>query len=709
MKKFIVFFVLPLFFMSAVQSQQYLGGEIWWDCLSNGRFTFRLNLYKSCGGVDFKDSILLHSNSPAGDMILHIYPDNISGITDLTPVCNPDTTLPHLHCDSIGMPGAVLMAYYTTDQAYPAGVLINGVPPPAGYRFYIDECCRDSTSNIDSVGLLYLEAKMFNYYNQNTYPCFDNAPKRKVPGLFSLCSDLQGDFYNLDWDKEMDIIYYNWAPALTDSGQSCNYKSGFSYQHPFGSLVSLDTNSGKIIFDSLSCGKYTNVIKMTVYKCGKKVAEINKELITSVLPCERNNPPLIPPPFINPSTGLYTEYIDTVYPGELVNFPLNVFDYDTFTSGTPQTITLEAFSEQFGDNYSSISLGCLNPPCATLTNPPPLIGQINITDTLLWQVVCSHLCVPCPCFQTTSLFKYHFKGQDNFCPIPSSNMVQLTLVVLDWPVNYLITQVNCISSDAAGNVILKTDTAYDPFNNLDIRRIYVAHQISGPYYKLDSIMDPNQKVFIDTVMNAGIQPLYYYVESESKCWNIAHSDTLSPIFLQLSHTPNYDIQLNWNANHLQANPQWYRIYRKQNPGSWILLDTTQMLSYIDTSYHLPDTLFYRIETGDSSGCLSSSAIFSTFPQYAGIDEMNWQAKRSFVVYPNPASDQIAFEYFIPTGGNIQFMITDMLGKEIEAFTIISDPGKKHLKLDVKDYPQGMYLLVMKYKNDKAVKKFFIIK
>ncbi|MFC2100702.1 T9SS type A sorting domain-containing protein [Bacteroidota bacterium] len=711
MKNFLSFLILSIITCQTLQSQQYLGGEIRWDCLSNGRFKFNLNLYKSCAGDDFKDSLILHSNSPAGDITLYLDPDSVTGITDVSPICNPDTSLSHIICDSNDIPGAVKIAYYTSDQIYPTGIILNGVPPASGWKFFIDECCRHAASNISDTGNFYLEAKMFPYNNVNVYPCFDDSPEFGILPITALCSGFPGDYFPFIWDRELDSIYFEWTPALTDSGQLCNYVSGYSLQLPFGVPVSLNPDSGKMIFDSLSTGLYSNAFKMTAYKAGIKVAENTREITTAVLPCSHNNNPEVLAPFVNPQSGQFTSFTDTVYVGEYLNFPVTAIDNDTFHNGLPQTICLTAQSRMFGNNFSSTTSGCLNPPCATLFPVPPLSDLASVTDTFKWQVECPHLSTNIGCGKTNYIYHFVFKVIDDFCPVPAAHMVQLTLVVLPFPGKP--TQINCVTVDSAGNIRLNIDTVYDPFGTFGKHEIYVSDNLSGPFNLLDSITDPNQTVYLDTISNSIDHPLFYYIQSFLHCFDYTigdPTDTIGPIYLQLSHTLDYNIQLNWNDNYSPTSSvvtEWFHIYRKQNPGNWILLDSTQILTYVDSTFSGTDTLYYKIETNDSLGCASVSVINNIIPQFAGIRDNLMDEARLLMIHPNPVSDKLNITSNFPFTDEVTIKIFDIQGRLIDHENVDLKQKTSKITLDVQLYKIGIYYYTISLKHEMFYGKFVV--
>ena len=159
MKRKIIFAFFVIMFTFSVDSfaTHYMGGEITWQCLSSGRFRFKLKYYRECyttnGGsaAQFGTTMTLNSTSPAGNISL----TRISWV-DISPVCNTNPAFSHIICPTSGpgMPngaanmGAQQEHTYTSDQSYPTGVLLNGVPPAMGWRFSNNSCCRNNSANV---------------------------------------------------------------------------------------------------------------------------------------------------------------------------------------------------------------------------------------------------------------------------------------------------------------------------------------------------------------------------------------------------------------------------------------------------------------------------------------------------------------------------------------------------------------------------------
>ena len=216
-----------------------------------------------------------------------------------------------------------------------------------------------------------------------------------------------------------------------------SWNSGYSYNSPLpGALQNpnnipavLNPNTGEISFTSFTQGAFPSVVKVSAFKTGKKVVEIFREMQIVLLDCDTNNPPTVSAPFQNPVTLQYTSYIDSVFAGELITFPITIFDMDTLPGGQQQAITLEASGAQFGTNFTDSNSGCLNPPCAMLNPPPPITGQLISQTNFSWQTDCSHLASYQGYEPTSTTYNFIIKARDNFCPVPGMTIKTVTIVI----------------------------------------------------------------------------------------------------------------------------------------------------------------------------------------------------------------------------------------------------------------------------------------
>jgi gliding motility-associated-like protein len=323
-------------------------------------------------------------------------------------------------------------------------------------------------------------------------------------------------------------------------------------------------------------------------------------------------------PFQDPVTGLYTKFDTTVCVGDTISFVLNVFDFENLPNGMGQSVTITATGQQLG---ISPSVGCLNPPCATISPQPPVTNVYGVTVNFNWVTDCSHLTGTSYCGTTTNTYTFVIRAQDNFCPAPAMNFYTIVIRVKAEAVPP--ASFRCIAVQPNGNALLNwlptqaaglTKCEMGSFHSYDI---YSSTFPGGPYQFVDSLVgNPNLTSYLDVNANANNQSKYYFILTRWGCDiftpnpNVSISDTLRSIFLTVGNTNPEIASLSWNPLITPALPttsSWYRIYKKKGvAGTWSLIDSTQTLTYSDSAKVCSDSVFYRIEIADASGCVSVS-------------------------------------------------------------------------------------------------------
>lgn len=614
----------------SASASHYMGGEITWECKTNGKYRFHLKLYRECNGITYSNTEQLTvTNHPS---VFSITMTLVSQ-TDISPACNTNPSFSHIACypsPSSANTGAVEEWYYTSDATYPNGVTLAGIPPAQGWIFSHSSCCRNPCSNIlnaDGYGW-FLRAVMYSYNGQNADPCFDNSPTFAEKPSTVICTGYPFTYNHNAWDKELDSLSYQWAQPLDDYGASLTpyFAPGYSYssplpgptQNPNNVAATVDPFTGEIEFTSFTQGAFVTVSKVSAFKCGVKVAEIFREMQVVLLACGTNTPPAVSAPFPDPVSGLYTVYSDTVYAGEIVTFPMSGTDFEFLPDGNAQTMHLFASGPQFGANFTSTTTGCLNPPCAIL-NPPPLpaptglAGQFGVQTNFSWQTDCNHLATNSGCLSTSNVYNFIVKVRDDFCPAPAISWATITIVVLPIPI-LDAPDFRCVAVNPSGDVTLTWIPPVDTVNSFNSYHIYSASSPSGPFTVVDSIFNYNTSTYTDVGAGANTQSVYYYMKTRSSCngsYYSASTDTLQTIYLNAVNSGTGSANLSWNPIHSPDLPTsfgWYHIYREFPPGTWTMIDSTQLLQFTDTITLCNAQLNYYIGIDDSLPCTSVSNI-----------------------------------------------------------------------------------------------------
>jgi gliding motility-associated-like protein len=176
----------------------------------------------------------------------------------------------------------------------------------------------------------------------------------------------------------------------------------------------------------------------------------------------------------------------------------------------------------------------------------------------------------------------------------------------------------CATVGPTGDVTVTWDRA--GLNAADFRAwfLYYAPGINGPYSLIDS-----SQVFTDTLQNdpsanAGNAAAYYFISFETNNGSPSIvSDTIRPIGLNVVNPNSGYANLGWNPVHiplLSTNSPYYRIFREYPAGVFTLIDSLDArtspvpMTYSDLISICDDTIKYRIEVMDQSGCVSVSPV-----------------------------------------------------------------------------------------------------
>ena len=625
-KKLLYLFFVLSFVSTNVKATHLMGGELTWDCQGSGQYIFTLKLYRDCNGAS-PPAVL--SLDVFGHPTLTTIQVNLISQTDISPSCN--IAGPAISCTAAennpGWPssGSPILGA-TKEYVYQSvATTLAGIPPAQGWTFLYRECCRNSAiSNLLAPGTrgITIKAVMYSYNGQNTSPCFDSSPKFLESPSTIICVGSAFTYNHNAYDPDLDSLYFSWAEPLSNYEPSAGaynppinpapipFTGGYSFNSPLpGTLqnvanvpATINGATGEISFTSFTQGNFVTVIKVESWKCGKKVAEIFREIQVILLPCGSNNPP----------TVTYTSYQDTVYAGSNVSFTLNAIDNGTLPGGGAQTVSISATGTQFGTGFTNVTAGCLNPPCATLSPTPPASGINNTSTTFNWQTSCTHL-NNSTCNTQSNTYTFVFKVKDDFCPAPAENISTVSITVKALPI-VPSPQPRCVAVLPNGDVTLTWSTPADPSATFNSYHIYRANALAGPYTLIDSIFTYTQTSYTHIGANANTASRYYYIRTRSGCEGKILSpaiDTVRSILLNLNNPGNGTAQLSWNAiatPNISSSNNSYTIYEEYPAGVWSVTGTTNNLNYIDSIFICNANINYKVEIADSTGCTSVSSI-----------------------------------------------------------------------------------------------------
>ena len=482
-----------------------------------------------------------------------------------------------------------------------------------------------------------LRAWMYPYNGQNTNPCYDSSPLFVESPNTIICTGYDFTYNHNAQDPELDSLVYSWDVPLDDyfgvfnptvNPAAVAWSAGYStasqlpgpLQNGMNSGANLDQNTGEITYLSFTGGNFVTVVKVSAYKCGQLVAEIFREIQVVLLACPNlpngspNLPPTVTAPFFDPIT-LAPLYTDTVTAGDSVWFFMSATDFE-LNAGGPQVLTILGSGSQFGTGFTNPNAGCLNPPCAVVNPAFPISAPFGAGVNFGWQTDCSHLGYNQGCISLSNTYTFVVRVQDDFCPAPGINVNTITIVVQAPPlVNE--PEVRCAEVLPNGDVNLTWSTPIDTFNSFYQYQLYSDYLApgSGTYTLLDTIQIFNQTSYTHVGAGAQNNSIDYYIRTRSGCNRERFSDStdarISTMNLTVSNIGNGVAGLTWNPMLVPPKSSWseyYQIYKRTPNGAWNFVDSTMATTFNDTIQDIcKDTVYYKIELHDSTGCVSVSS------------------------------------------------------------------------------------------------------
>ena len=122
-----------------------------------------------------------------------------------------------------------------------------------------------------------------------------------------------------------------------------------------------------------------------------------------------------------------------------------------------------------------------------------------------------------------------------------------------------------------------------------------------------------------------------------------------------------------------------------------------------------------VQTFSASGNILTQGFQQPNDNITGLLDLTQDAFGSFVIYPNPAVDNMWFGLQLPEEGKVQITLYNGIGQKIsDVFNTHYDSGKMVEQLNVSMYAAGVYMLTMNFVSDNdgkihsSTKKFQVI-
>lgn len=587
MLKKIGFILVFLFAFQTAKASHVMGGEITWEC-SGGQYVFQLLFYRDCNGADV--NIISENIKVWYHPTITEIPVYFTNRTDISPQCTEVSGGPaQLECGS-GMGGGNGIGAIEKIVYRSAPISIPGIPPASGWVFTYENFSRSNAltniTNPSNYGIT-ISAKMFAF-SQSNGTCVDNSPRFLQEPYFVSCAGTPY-VYNMNAvDIDMDSVTVNFGiPYDYLNGSAYNppvspaaipYEPGFNFTSPTPSSTintgnvnaTINTESGEIRFTSFTTGNYLVKVIVNSFRNGILIAQIEREMQLIILPCDGINNP---PQFIESGIFSAPNYELTYDAGANIYFPVTTESFplsppELLQDGSPQTMSLDASGLMFGTNFNSTN-GCPIAPCATL-NPTPIVNNtISVNTTFLWQTTCDHLISSSGIAEDTVSYTFVFKAKDDYCPVPYVTYATVTINLVNTNV-IQAPQINCIQTDATGNVSINWDQVNDPGGSFAGYEVYSVQ--SGLIASYSSIGTTSHTITGLTSQ----EDFFIAVLSGCGGGTVRYSDTVSSIFLIVNNPNNGTAILQWNDPADVASStmgDYYYIMREYPAGNWTLIDS----------------------------------------------------------------------------------------------------------------------------------------
>lgn len=358
-------------------ADHFSGASITYDCLGGNQYRINLDLYLDCGGAPISPHTLYFSNSCG----VTFSQSNLTpvSIAEVSPLCPSQTA--NSTCNGGSLPGFKLYSFQTTLFLSPCNAW--------KIEWYV--CCRNTMVNIALTPGMYAVATL-----NNLGGLCDNSPRFVDSGIPYVCVG-QPVAYNpgvSDPDGNALSFALIGARYATPTPTQVTYQGGYTAAQPFTGIT-IDPNTGQLLFTPASTGYYVVVFEVSSYTAGGVlIGKVMRDLMFAVIVCD-GNPPT--------TQGLANGTGGLVYnPGQFIACNGQSFCVDmVFTDPQPGSVVSVL------SNATSVLPG--SSFTVTGTNPA--------TATICWTA--SEAQLP---------LNLWFEASDNACPIANSISVSATAI-----------------------------------------------------------------------------------------------------------------------------------------------------------------------------------------------------------------------------------------------------------------------------------------
>ncbi len=461
MKKLLLPLFLFLFLIpNQSRSSHIIGGEVYWECLGNGRFVFKMNIYRDCSGIQFNYS------SQTLDIIGNPLPRNsVNGfITSIVMMPDSNKYLAKNfgqispNCTSSGTPYSCANGDPGALQEFPfisSPIQLRGTPPANGWRFvYTAPCCRPATENLSSLSGSFIISSVMYGDGTAVDTCYDSSPIFAQSPDYIFCRGQWSNGMFTSYDEDGDKLVYRFdstfnTPILTP--RSVPYAFGYAFDNPTpdtsfqsnNQALNLNTTNGWFDFQVNSNGgikKYWLSAQIDAYRNGVRLSSTHRELPIMITDCPNlstSQPNMAPQVLLPFGSGNIPD--TSIMAGTYLDFPIMIQENQQHNN-MAQQVTTRVYGSSLSRNLSDSTFCNVigDTLCATYTNVFSFNSSQLVyerftlgSDTLgfRWQTDCQDL-------DANNGPKTHYftvRVKDDFCPVPAISYQVFSVTVLPNP------------------------------------------------------------------------------------------------------------------------------------------------------------------------------------------------------------------------------------------------------------------------------------
>lgn len=172
-------------------------------------------------------------------------------------------------------------------------------------------------------------------------------------------------------------------------------------------------------------------------------------------------------------------------------------------------------------------------------------------------------------------------------------------------------QPTCIAVVAGGAIQLSWTIPADPGVEFTAYRIFRSSAAAGPFSSIGTLNTYTQNTFVDGSVNGNASSYFYYLVTDFSSGTSVSSDTIQSMKITVIPLGGM-VSLKWNAPHaplFQTSIPEYHVYQRGILTPWKPVDTVSRQSDTLEIFRqcVNDSLFFKVELRDQSGCSSWSS------------------------------------------------------------------------------------------------------